>query len=76
MFAVLYGALALFAATDLDSYLPLVAVVFVFVSVFLSIFYTPTKLMIAAGASLAFISTAYAYELLLVTKRFIEGAVP
>ena len=42
---VLYGTLALFVATDLDSYLPLVAVVLVFISVLLSIFYTPAKLM-------------------------------
>ena len=74
--AMLYAAIALFGATDLDSYLPLVAILFVFLSVLLSIFYTPTKLMVAAGASLAFISTAYAYELLVVAKRFIENAVP
>ncbi len=73
---VLYGILGLFAAMDLESYLPLAAIVLVSLSVLSSIFYTPTKLMLAAGASLAFISAAYAYEMVVWAKGAIEGAVP
>ena len=76
LLVVVQITVALHITTDTDSYLPLFAIGLVIVSVILSIFRTPRKLMMAAGASLAFISTAYAYEILILTKGFIEDAVP
>ena len=65
--------LGILASLSLESYLPLVAIVVVVLSVAMSIFHTPKKLMVAAGSSLAFISAAYACELVLSAIDFIEN---
>ena len=68
---ILIGAMI---SVSLDSYLPLVAVIFVGISVIVSVSYAPKKLMLAAGASLAFISAAYMYELFELARDFIENS--
>ena len=58
----------------LDTYIPFFAVIFVLISVIISVFHTPKKLMVAAGAALAFILTAYTFELVLLLLDWIESA--
>lgn len=68
--------IAAFGLVRITSIIPIAAIVVVFVSVFLSVVRTPKKLMVASGASLAFIFSAFVYEVLQAAIRFIENAVP
>ena len=69
-----YGGIILFLLISLDSYLPLISFIFVVFIVIISVFYAPRKLMLAAGALLAFVSASYAYEFYQIAKSFIESS--
>ena len=66
--------LGLLGSVSLDSYIPLIAILIVSVSVVVSVFNTPKQLMIAAGSALAVIAAAYSFEVVLWVKEFIEQA--
>ena len=72
VFFLLFG---IFSWVEFESYLPLVAIVLVILSVVMSVLHAPKKLLVAAGASLAFIGAAYAYEIFEWSKTSIEDVV-